>query len=85
MRIIRSHRLETYTARLSRDRIHSRKDALMGGTSKQTQDVSQTQTQAPYGPAIPLVSGVAQCGDWAIAKSVATYAGTAASVCGTYC
>lgn len=32
----------------------------MGGTSKQTQDVSQTTTQNPYGPAIPLVSGVAQ-------------------------
>jgi hypothetical protein len=32
----------------------------MGGTSKQTQDVSQTTSQAPYGPAIPLVSGVAQ-------------------------
>ena len=31
----------------------------MGGTSKQTQDVSQTTSQAPYAPAIPLVSGVA--------------------------
>jgi hypothetical protein len=31
----------------------------MGGESKQTQAVNQT-TKAPYGPAIPLVSGVAQ-------------------------
>src|SRR5262245_27328372 len=31
----------------------------MGGSSKQTQDVNQVTTRSPYGPAIPLVTGVA--------------------------
>ena len=53
----------------------------MGGTSKQTQDVFKPPARRLCG-AINCV-GRCQRGDWPIAKSVATYAGTAASVCGT--